>query len=136
MEINRYLQMETEQEETTAKMTLPGIILRLEGLTVFIGAIAIYAHFHGLWWVFLLLLLAPDIFMLGYMKDTNIGAIIYNIGHFYALPALLLALSLNGDWFVGSQLAAIWFAHIGMDRVSGYGLKYENDFKDTHLGHV
>jgi hypothetical protein len=26
--------------------------------------------------------------------------------------------------------------HIGMDRALGFGLKYETDFKDTHLGRV
>jgi len=26
--------------------------------------------------------------------------------------------------------------NIGMDRVSGYGLKYATDFKDTHLERV
>jgi hypothetical protein len=27
----------------------------------------------------------------------------------------------------------IWAAHIGMDRVLGFGLKYETRFSDTHL---
>jgi hypothetical protein len=30
----------------------------------------------------------------------------------------------------------VWFAHIGMDRLLGYGLKYPTDFKDTHLQRV
>jgi hypothetical protein len=30
----------------------------------------------------------------------------------------------------------IWVAHIGFDRLLGYGLKYETGFKDTHLGKV
>jgi len=33
-------------------------------------------------------------------------------------------------------LAFIWLAHIGMDRLFGFGLKYPTDFKDTHLGRV
>jgi uncharacterized protein DUF4260 len=33
-------------------------------------------------------------------------------------------------------VASVWFAHIGMDRMAGYGLKYASGFKDTHLGRV
>jgi hypothetical protein len=33
-------------------------------------------------------------------------------------------------------VALIWFAHIGMDRTVGYGLKYPTSFKDTHLQRV
>ncbi len=30
--------------------------------------------------------------------------------------------------------AVIWFAHLGFDRLLGYGLKYPTTFGDTHLG--
>jgi len=33
-------------------------------------------------------------------------------------------------------IALIWFAHIGIDRALGYGLKYTSGFKDTHLGRL
>jgi hypothetical protein len=33
-------------------------------------------------------------------------------------------------------LCVIWVAHIGFDRLLGYGLKYPTAFKDTHLGKV
>jgi hypothetical protein len=33
-------------------------------------------------------------------------------------------------------VALIWFAHIGMDRTVGYGLKYPSSFNDTHLQRV
>src|SRR3954470_22529461 len=36
-----------------------------------------------------------------------------------------------------SQAAAlIWFAHIGLDRALGYGLKYDDSFQHTHLGWI
>ena len=82
------------------------------------------------------MLLAPDLSMVGYLRDTNTGAMIYNIIHFYALPASLLAASLAEEWTLGILAAAIWLAHIGIDRFSGYGLKYPTEFKDTHLGRV
>jgi hypothetical protein len=34
------------------------------------------------------------------------------------------------------QLGLIWFAHIGVVRAIGYGLKYPTGFKDTHLQRV
>ena len=37
---------------------------------------------------------------------------------------------------VAFGLAAIWVAHIGFDRVLGYGLKFEAGFGETHLGRV
>ena len=30
----------------------------------------------------------------------------------------------------------IWIAHIGMDRMLGFGLKYPTRFSDTHLQRV
>ncbi|MEF8842943.1 MAG: DUF4260 family protein [Haloarculaceae archaeon] len=30
-------------------------------------------------------------------------------------------------------LAAVWTAHIGADRLLGYGLKFESGVRDTHL---
>jgi len=31
-------------------------------------------------------------------------------------------------------IGIIWLGHIGWDRFFGYGLKYDSDFKHTHLG--
>jgi hypothetical protein len=33
-------------------------------------------------------------------------------------------------------IAAVWAAHIGFDRMLGYGLKYSSAFGDTHLGRI
>jgi hypothetical protein len=32
------------------------------------------------------------------------------------------------------SVAIIWFGHIGMDRLVGFGLKYPDSFQHTHLG--
>ena len=34
------------------------------------------------------------------------------------------------------HMAAIWTAHIAMDRALGYGLKLPTGFTDTHLGRI
>ncbi|MBC8172185.1 MAG: DUF4260 domain-containing protein [Anaerolineae bacterium] len=114
-------------------ISMPSLWLRLEGLTLFIGAIALYAHlgFNG-WW-FLVLLLTPDLTMIGYLRNPQIGAFTYNLAHNYALPLALLAITFATTWQTGIMLGLIWVAHISMDRVVGYGLKYGSNFKDTHL---
>ena len=107
--------------------------LRLEGAVVLAGSVMLYAtHGAGLMF-FVLLLFVPDLFMLGYLKDTRLGALVYNVGHSYLLPAssLVVALALGNE--LGLAVALIWIAHIGLDRLLGYGLKYEDSFKATHL---
>ena len=60
----------------------------------------------------------------------------YNAVHTYTLPLALLVVSLVLDFPTGTQLASIWFAHLGADRMLGFGLKYTTGFKDSHLQRV
>lgn len=126
---------------TTASATGPyaiadaTLLQRLEGLAAFGLGIATYAWLGQSWWVFALLFLAPDLTMLGYLRSARFGALTYNLGHTYAVPALLALAGLAlGPLAYG--LAAIWVAHIGFDRLLGYGLKLETGFEQTHLGPI
>lgn len=119
-----------------SSFSLPRVLLHMEGLAVFAGAIALYARESGSLWLFLLLLLVPDISMVGYLINKSRGAWIYNVAHTYITPALLAALAVGIDSEMLLHTALIWFAHIGMDRMVGYGLKYATDFQDTHLNRV
>ena len=74
--------------------------------------------------------------MLGYVANKKVGAAIYNLAHTYTAPFLLLLVFWLGGRTCDAWLALIWFAHIGFDRLIGYGLKYETAFKDTHLQRV
>ena len=107
-----------------------------ERLAVFIAALTYYNHLQGNWWLFALLLLSPDLAMVGYLVNTRIGAIAYNAVHTFVTPLLLVALSVVSGNPLLLQLAVIWGAHIGMDRVAGYGLKYPTAFKSTHMDQV
>lgn len=120
----------------TQRLSMPGLLLRIEGLSVLIVAGVLYGYQSYSWLVFALLLLAPDLAMLGYLLGPTIGSICYNLLHTYALPLSLALISLLADAPLGVQLALIWLAHIGMDRAVGYGLKYPTGFKDTHLERV
>jgi len=107
---------------------------RLEGAAIFIAATAIYFHSHLSWVWYVVLLFSFDIFMLGYVRNARAGAWVYNLGHSMVIPALLAIVYAfhGGIWLLG--LACLWFAHIGIDRAMGYGLKLKSGFKDTHLG--
>ena len=41
--------------------------------------------------------------------------------------------SLLGSLMTCAQLGLIWTAHIGVDRLLGFGLKYPTQFHDTHI---
>lgn len=123
----------TTETTTSARFSLVRALLHLEGAAVLLAAGIAYAHLHGSGLLFVLLLFVPDVAMLGYLLNARIGAAIYNLGHVYAAPGILLAVALALTWEIGVLVALIWFAHIGMDRALGYGFKYPTGFKDTHL---
>lgn len=127
------IQTTAVQRETRS---LPRLLLRLEAGILFAGAIALYAHFGGAPLPFVILLLVPDLSAIGYLAGPAMGARLYNAVHTTIGPAALLALGLLSDQIAFVQIACIWGAHIGLDRLVGYGLKYPSRFKDTHLSRV
>ena len=114
----------------------PKISLRLEGLVALTAASITYQEMGFHWGQFFLLLLLPDLSMAGYFFGTRVGASAYNAAHTYVGPFLLWLISHFGHRPSLLPLALIWVAHIGFDRLLGYGMKYPTGFKDTHLGRV
>lgn len=114
----------------------PKILLHIEGGVLLIASIVLYAYTGGNWLIFALLILAPDLSALGYLAGNTVGSYTYNLFHTYLLPAILALYGLLAPNPLAFQLAFIWFAHIGGDRLLGYGLKYPTAFKDTHLNRV
>lgn len=108
-------------------------VLQLEGAAIFVLSLYLYTHMQGDWWLFGFLILSPDLAMIGYSLGLKVGTFCYNLVHNYVLPASLAAygIYMNDDWLI--LLSIIWFAHIGMDRMIGYGLKYTSGFKNTHF---
>ena len=116
---------------------VPRLVLRSEGAVLLAAALATY--FTGLdepFWLVPLLLFVPDVLMVGYARSRRLGAALYNVAHSYPAPAVLGAAALLADAPLWQGVALIWFAHIGLDRALGYGLKYETSFQDTHLGRI
>ena len=114
----------------------PAALLRGEGATMLAGSVLLYWTVGGSWWLFGLLLLAPDLSMLGYLAGPRVGAVAYNVFHSYPLPAALGIFGVLAGAPLAVSVALVWFAHIGMDRLMGYGLKYPTGLKDTHLQRI
>ena len=110
--------------------------LRLEALAVLTGALVAFAGTGQPWWLVPAALLGPDLLMVGYLRDSRIGALLYNIAHSTVLPAAIVATGWWGHSSLTTALGLIWLAHIGLDRSLGYGLKYDDHFQHTHLGHL
>lgn len=112
--------------------------LKLEEAAMTIVAIYFLSLYNlGLsFWVWALLFFTPDIGMLGYLVNKKLGAFTYNLLHHKGIG---LAISVMGYYWQNELLIAIGillFAHSSFDRVAGYGLKYPDSFKNTHLGRL
>jgi len=111
-------------------------VLRLEGACVLGLCLLAWARLDGSWGVFALCFLLPDLAMLGYLGGARAGALAYNLAHAYPLPLLLL----GAGGMTGQRMlllaGLLWAAHIGFDRMLGYGLKYARGFGFTHLGRI
>lgn len=100
---------------------------------MFALAVGGYLAVDGPPWLFVLLALAPDLSMAGYLAGPRVGSYAYNAVHTYALPLLLGAAGVWTGTHVAVLVALVWIGHIGADRLLGYGLKFESGFRDTHL---
>ena len=119
--------------DSPAVSGIPRLILRAEGLAICGLAILLYSKAGDSWWLFAILFLAPD---LSYLGGACVGAIVYNAAHTLVAPLALAAAGLLLPAFILVPLALIWAAHIGFDRLLGYGLKYGAGFAFTHLGRI
>ena len=114
----------------------PRWLLHAEGAVLLASSVAGFTTLGGNWWLFAVLLLAPDLSALGYLVNPRFGAACYNVFHTVVLPAFLLAAGIVSPNPLLISLALIWFAHLGLDRLVGFGLKYPTKFQDTHLQRV
>jgi Domain of unknown function (DUF4260) len=110
--------------------------LRAEGLATFAAGLTGFLVLGLPWWAFLLLLIVPDLSMVGYVRGPRVGAFTYNLAHDLATGAAIAGLGLAIGSVPLAAAGAILVAHSGMDRLAGYGLKLPTSFKDTHLGRI
>lgn len=68
----------------------PSMLLRLEGAALLIGSVIAYIFLHASGGLFALLILAPDLSMLGYVAGVKTGSSIYNLVHIDLWPITLI----------------------------------------------
>jgi hypothetical protein len=111
-------------------------LIKLEEAALFTLGIYLFSLLNFEWWWFAALLLAPDLSMLGYLAGNKAGAWAYNLFHHRGIA---IAVYLGGIYLTEPLMqlfGVMLFAHSCMDRMFGYGLKYEKGFKFTHLGEI
>lgn len=111
-------------------------LLKLEELVMFLASIYVLYLYEVPWWAYLLLALGPDVGMVGYLINTKAGAYMYNLFHHKSIAAAIgVAGFLTGSTVI-FLAGVVLFGHSSMDRIFGYGLKFEDGFKNTHLGRI
>ena len=112
---------------------LPLVLLRSEGVALLALAAILYGRYGRSWWLFVALLPAPDLGLLGNLWSRRAGAVAHDLTHTYLPPVALGAVGVLTSSGLAVALALVWFAHIGMDRALGLGLRYPDGSGCTHL---
>lgn len=112
------------------------IILKIEYIAFFIMGILMFSQTGFSWWWFLGLFFTPDVLMLGYVINTKVGAFCYNLFHHFGIAILVYFSGLYFKHSYTELAGSVLFAHSAFDRILGYGLKYGDNFKNTHLGRI
>ena len=111
-------------------------LLKTEELLLFGLSLFLFSQLDYGWGWYAFLFLAPDLSMLGYVANPQVGAWIYNLVHHKGIAVALYVFGywLSMPWlmFTGTLL----LGHSSLDRVFGYGLKYPDAFQHTHLGRI
>lgn len=110
--------------------------LQAEGAAFLAAGLAGFLWLGLPWYTFLLLLVVPDVSMIGYVVSPRVGAITYNLGHSQVTGLAVAGIGLATGFVPVTAAGAILIAHSGMDRLMGYGLKSPTSFQDTHLGRI
>lgn len=112
------------------------LLLKLEFAALLAFSIYLFSQLPYPWWFFPVLLLVPDLSMVGYCISTRVGAVAYNFVHHLAVGIIVLLAGYYLQSSVATLVGTIIVAHTSMDRVLGFGLKYPDSFKHTHLGNL
>lgn len=111
-------------------------LIKIEEVILFLLGIYLFSLLHYSWWWFVGLILAPDIGMLGYIFGNRMGAIGYNLFHHKGLAIAIYLIGIYLSLPLCQLIGIILFSHASLDRIFGYGLKYNKGFKYTHLGEI
>ena len=111
-------------------------LIKVEEAAQFALSIILFTKLPFAWWLYPVLLLVPDLSMVGYTVGTKAGAFTYNLFHHKAAAIVVgtAGLFLANNYLILAGI--LLFGHSSLDRMLGYGLKYSQGFKFTHLGEI
>jgi hypothetical protein len=119
------------------RVSLPRLLLRVEGVAILAAALTLYVQLDFGWVLFVVLLLTPDLALVGYLYSLRAGVVAYDLTHWIVWPVALGTAGVVAGEPRLVQLALIWFGHIGTDRALGFGLKDPAwRFWETHLQRI
>jgi len=111
-------------------------LLQLEDIGLAGLAVYLFLALGYAWWLLLVLFLVPDAGIAGYALGPRLGAVTYNVLHHRGLAVLIFVLgALLGQPLVEAAGLLLLF-HASVDRALGFGLKYTDSFRSTHLGEI
>ena len=111
-------------------------LLRLEELFLALLSVYLFTGLDFAWWWYPILLLTPDLGMIGYLVSLGVGAVTYNLAHHKGVAGLLFVIGGYVQIPVLQLVGLVILGHSSLDRVLGYGLKYSDSFQHTHLGMI
>jgi hypothetical protein len=111
-------------------------LIKLEEFFLFLLSIYLFNQLDYSWWLYALLFLAPDLGMIGYLINPRVGALTYNLLHHKAIAVALFLIGVGLSVPLMQLAGVIILGHSSADRVLGYGLKYPDAFRHTHLGWI
>lgn len=111
-------------------------LLILEELAQFLLSIVLFSNLDYEWWLYPVFILLPDFSMVGYLLGAKAGAWLYNFFHHKLLGVIVFAIGTLIGQPIVIFAGLILFGHSAMDRIFGFGLKYQDAFKHTHLGWI
>lgn len=111
-------------------------LIQLEELAMLGISIYVLCFLKARWWIYPLLLLGPDISMLGYVAGSKAGAICYNLFHHKAIAIVVFLAGFVNQANSLEIIGLILIGHSSMDRMLGYGLKNFTGFQFTHIGQI
>lgn len=112
------------------------ILLKLEDLGLMLLGVYLALTINPNFIILVIAFFVPDISIAAYLINTKIGSYIYNVFHHRGLAAILIVLGYILSQNVLIYIGAVFLAHSSFDRILGFGLKYADDFKHTHLGRL
>lgn len=110
--------------------------IKLEETAMLAFGIYLFLLLDFEWWIFPVLFFVPDVSFLGYYFGNKTGAIIYNCFHHKGIALLIYLAGVLVENQVLLLIGVMLFSHSSFDRILGFGLKYKEGFKFTHLGKI